>query len=151
MKLGLLYLALIFFSVSCYEGRGAVNFDTDPSIFRGVWNGQAKLENQTQTVPVKLDLNAVFTDTKNYSVSGLITLASDAALNVSGDVQGSSYETYVRAPLPPQIFLEIKENTTRIGFLKCYWFKNFDEKRCEIGISSGTRVGNYTVENLKKP
>ena len=151
MKLRLLCLAFIIFAVSCYEGRGAINFDTDPTIFRGVWTGQAKLENQTQTVAVKLDLNAVFIDTKHYTVTGSITLAGDAALNVSGDVQGSSYETYVRAPLPPQIRLEIKEDTNNVGYLTCYWVKDFSDKHCSLEISSGTRAGNYTVENLKKP
>lgn len=151
MKLRLLYLALIIFTVSCNGGRGEINFDTDPSIFRGVWTGQAKLENQTQTVPVKLELNAVFIDKNHYTVLGSITLASDTALSVSGDAQGSTYETYVRVPSPAELFLEIKENTTKIGSLHCSWFKNFDEKHCEQSISSGTRAGNYTVENLKKP
>lgn len=147
LKLGLLIMTLI----SCQTGRGELKFDTEPSIFRGTWMAQAKLAGQTTTQPVQLELSAAYGDVNHYTVSGTFKFSSDAALAVSGVVNGAGYETYTRVRMPANLKLQILDGTTNTGFLTCYWFAVFADIGCNLEIQSGTRTGIYTVLSLKKP
>lgn len=148
---GLLLLLLTLSLISCYEGRGELNFNTEPTIFRGVWTAQAKNDSTTQIAALRLELTATYLDRSGYTVTGTLKFADDAPLTVAGSVNGSQSERYLQAPLPPTLNLELRDASDRIGFLKCIWPINFAEKRCDLTVEGGLRKGLYTVVNMVKP
>ncbi len=132
------------------DGRGELNFITEPTIFRGIWIAQARDNKSTQTSALRLELTATYVDKFSYTVAGTLKLADDAAIEVTGGVNGSTGETYLMAAVPPSLNLTVKQASSEIGNFRCYWFKEFAEKSCELNFSSGPRSGTYTVLNLVK-
>lgn len=135
---------------ACRTGRGELNFTTAPTIFRGIWSAQAKATTGTQTSALRLELTATFVDEFGYTVTGTLKFADDLALEVSGRVDGSGYETYLLARPPPSLNLTIGPSSSAIGNLRCDWLKEFSQKSCELSFTGGTRIGTYTVLNLVK-
>jgi hypothetical protein len=143
---------LITALVACpNDGRGELNFNTEPTIFRGVWTAQARAKDQTQTTAMRLELTATYRDKFGYDVTGSFKFADDTPLEVAGFVNGSTRESYLLAALPPSLTLSLKNASSDVGNLNCYWFKNFAEKTCTLSLSGGSRSGSYDVLNLVKP
>jgi hypothetical protein len=149
-RIGILTSGLVLSLIACQEGRGELNFTTEPTIFRGVWTAQARDNKSAQTSPLRLELTATYVDKFSYTVTGTLKFADDAALEVTGGANGSTRETYLMAAVPPSLNLSVKQASSELGNLRCYWFKEFAQKSCELSFSGGTRAGSYTVVNLVK-
>jgi hypothetical protein len=135
--------------IACQPGRGDLNFTTEPTIFRGVWMAQAKSEATTQTSALRLELTATYVNKTTYTVTGTLKFMDDPPLEVSGRASGSG-ESYLLANAS-NLFLTLKQGSSDVGGLVCYWSVNFAEKACSLEFSSGSRVGRYSVLNLVKP
>ena len=143
-------ISLISLLTSCpSDGRGELNFNTDPTIFRGVWTAQARADQQTQTAGLRLELMATYRDQYGYDVTGSFKFADDAALEVKGGVQAIG-ETYLLARPPSMLNLSLKNASSDVGTLNCRWFKNFADKYCTLRLSDGSRAGSYDLLNLVK-
>jgi hypothetical protein len=150
MKRGVM---LILFLTSCI-GRGELNFNSDPTIFRGTWIGQTQAYVGTQTSTLRMDLTATYVSRSMYTVLGTLTFADDTAVEVSGRVFGAGWEIYVQADEQPSwwvssnLDLRVKDALKDTGQVSCAWTTDFEAKQCSLSISSGMRMGNYKILNL---
>ncbi len=149
-RIGELTALLALSLISCQTGRGDLNFNTEPTIFRGVWTAQARADTGTQTSPLRLELASSYVDKLTYTVTGTLKFAEDAALEVSGEVKGFG-ESYLLARPPSSLYLSVKQDSSQPVILWCYWGENFAEKSCTLDFSSGPRTGEYRVVNMVKP
>ena len=146
-------LASILLLTSCIR-RGELKFDSDPTIFRGTWVGQAQAYGGTQTSPLRLELTATYVSRSTYTVLGTLTFADDAALEVAGRVYGAGWEIYVQEDQQPSWWVSSNLNllfnvtSSGAGQVSCTWTNDFGAKQCSLSISSGARKGNYTLQNL---
>lgn len=148
-------LALLLLLTSCI-GRGELKFDTDPTIFRGTWIGQAQVSGQSQTSTLRMELTATYVDRSIYTVVGTLTFADDAALEVSGSVYGAGWESYVQEDQQPSwwassyLNLVFSVTSSATGQFSCAWTNDFGAKQCSLRIFSGVRKGIYTLQNFAR-
>lgn len=159
----MLLLSLVFFQPrGCWDICGgpyvqpppeSINFNTDERILRGDWRSLIPGSNEFDPgKTVSLKLEATYTDTTSYTVTGTFQVTGDAALSVQGMVKGGDLQAYTKSanrtsPLPPQAFAElllssaVGQPATQVLILCPYTYQGTDNQWQYSGVLEPVTAG----------
>jgi hypothetical protein len=87
-----------------------LNFDTDPRILRGTWQGTYQEDNTYNGAAeeaIKLVLNARYLNEHEYAVSGTLYIRTET-LTLEGTMNGGDTQLYAQMPPPRPAVLEAR-------------------------------------------